>query len=58
VPQTVQDNNVSPDLWAGLPQVNQRAVVHWLAVITVKATIVAEPTPSTGPGTGERSCPP
>lgn len=45
------------DLWTGLPQVNQRAAVHWLAVITVKAVITAETPPAACPGTGESSCP-
>jgi hypothetical protein len=39
-----------------LPQVNQRAAVHWLAVITDKAVITAEATPPTAPGTGEQPC--
>jgi hypothetical protein len=51
----VQDNP-GQDLWDGLPQVNQRAAVHWLAVITVKAVITAETAPSASPGTGELSC--
>lgn len=55
MPQT-RDND-SQDLWAGFPQVNQRAAVHWLAVITVKATAVAETGPPTAPGTGEQPCP-
>ena len=46
------------DLWARLPQVNQRAAVHWLAVITVKAVFAAGATPpAASPGTGESSCP-
>lgn len=51
----MQDNTIQ-DLWAGLPQVNQRAAVHWLAVITVKAVIAAETAPPASPEAGERSC--
>lgn len=44
-------------MWARLPQVNQRAAVHWLAVITVKTVITGETTPpTTSLGSGERSC--
>ncbi len=52
----MRDSN-SLDLWSGLPEVNQRAVVHWLAVIAVKAVVVVEMVSPAELGTGERSCP-
>lgn len=45
--------DISQDLWDGLPQVNQRAAVHWLAVITVKTVISAGGAAATSAGTGE-----